>query len=142
MQSIASGCMCIQKYINTCTRPCNRVIVDIYVQQRRSLPARPSAREVCATAPKHDMASCLPASAKNITFEAHQSCYIAEIQQIGGGQQRVEIFVGHPQPYSRRFSTSSSVILRRMYWKGLRFRFPPTMPLPAAVSTPGCRLLR
>ena len=86
--------MCIQKYINTCTTPCNSVIVDIYVRQRRSLPARPSAWESCATAPEHDMASCLPASARNITFEAHRSCHIAEIQQIGGGRQRVELFVG------------------------------------------------
>ena len=40
------------------------------------------------------MASCLTASAKNIAFEAHRSCHIAEIQQIRGGQQSVEIFVG------------------------------------------------
>ena len=125
MQSIASGCMCIQKYINTCTTPCNSFIVDIYVRQRRSLPARSSAWEWCATAPKHDMAPCLPASARNITFEAHRSCRIAEIQKIGGGQQRVEILFGHPQPYSRRCSTSSSVVLCRLYWKGLPFRFLP-----------------
>ena len=33
--------------------------------------------------------------------------------------------LGHPQPYSRCCSTSSSVVLCRLYWKGLHFRFPP-----------------
>ena len=40
------------------------------------------------------MASCLTASARTINFEAHRSCHIAEVQQIGGGQQGVEICVG------------------------------------------------
>ena len=115
MQNIASGRMCIQKYISTCAIPCNNVFVDIYVRQRRSLPARRSAWEWCATAPKRDMASSLPARARNINFEApcSPSCCSNPANQRRTAESRI-FLLGHPQPYSRRCSTSSSAVLRRL----------------------------
>ena len=128
-------------YLNTRTIPYNSAFVDIYVRQLRSLRACRLVWEWCTTAPERDMASSLPASPRNMNFEAPRSssCFGKPANRRRTAESRIFCWAIHNPTHG-----SAQLIHAVSYyvgWKGSHFHFPPTVPLPAAASILGRRLI-